>query len=172
MAGRAPFRREGMCPLKAYVGNSEAELETQAKARMAQPASIAPAENPPLGGLDVLIQEMTKDECGSALGQKIEWMRSNPLVCLQIDERRNLFHWLSVVVSGRFEELPDTRDFESERLHAHALLQKRAMWWQPALVPTEHRDGLMPVFYRIHIVGITGRRAMPDKFEAAALVTE
>ena len=156
----------------------------------------------------MLIQEMTKEECGSALesissgaiacardsqpyvvptyfsydgkhiygcsalGQKIEWMRSNPLVCLQIDERRNLFQWLSVVVSGRFEELPDTRDFESERLHAHALLQKRAMWWQPALVPTGHRDGLMPVFYRIHIVGITGRRAMPDKFEAAALVTE
>jgi nitroimidazol reductase NimA-like FMN-containing flavoprotein (pyridoxamine 5'-phosphate oxidase superfamily) len=108
----------------------------------------------------------------SMLGQKIEWMRANPLVCLQIWDRKNHYQWLSVVVSGRYEELISSREFESERVHAHALLQKRAMWWQPGLVATEHRAGLMPIYYRMHIVGITGRRAMPDKVEAAALVTE
>jgi len=108
----------------------------------------------------------------STLGQKIEWMRSNPLVCLQIDDRKSHFQWMSVIVSGRYDELPDTRDFESERAHAHEVLQKRANWWQPALVPLEHREGLTPIFYRIHIIGMTGRRAMPDAIEAAGLVRE
>jgi hypothetical protein len=106
------------------------------------------------------------------LGQKIEWMRANPLVCLQIDEWTDHYHWMSVVVSGRYEELVHIRDFESERVHAHALLQRRAMWWQPSLVAPEHREGQTPIFYRIHIVVMSGRRATPDHFEAVALITE
>ena len=42
------------------------------------------------------------------------------------------------------------------------------MWWEPALVATEHREQLAPIFYRIHIRQMTGRRAMPDPVEAAA----
>ena len=105
----------------------------------------------------------------STLGQKIEWMRSNPLVCLEIDDRKSHFQWMCVIVSGRYEELPDTRDFEFERAHAHGVLQKRANWWQPALVPPEHREGLTPIFYRIHINRMTGHRATPDTVEAATL---
>ena len=63
----------------------------------------------------------------STLGQKIEWMRSNPLVCLEIDERTSLHQWMSVVVSGRYEELPDAPEYGYERVHAHEVLQKRAM---------------------------------------------
>jgi uncharacterized protein len=33
----------------------------------------------------------------TTLGQKIEWMRSNPLVCLEIDERTSHYQWTSVV---------------------------------------------------------------------------
>jgi hypothetical protein len=104
----------------------------------------------------------------STLGQKIEWMRSNPLVCLEIDDRRSHNQWMSIVMSGRYEELPDTPDYESKRAHALGVLQKRAMWWQPASVATEHRERLAPVFYRIHINRMTGHRATPDPVEAAS----
>ncbi len=104
----------------------------------------------------------------STLGQKIEWMRSNPLVCLEIDERKSHHEWMSVVVTGRYEELPDTLHFGDERARAHHVLQKHAMWWEPAYVPTEHRDTLTPIFYRIHITHMTGRRGTRDPLEAAA----
>ena len=42
----------------------------------------------------------------ATLGHKIEWMRENPLVCLEIDEVITHAHWTSVVVFGRYEELP------------------------------------------------------------------
>jgi nitroimidazol reductase NimA-like FMN-containing flavoprotein (pyridoxamine 5'-phosphate oxidase superfamily) len=90
----------------------------------------------------VLIQELTKRECLSALagarlgrlacthenqpyvvpiyfvyeepylygfttmGQKVEWMRSNPLVCVELDEVENSEQWISILVFGRYEELP------------------------------------------------------------------
>src|ERR1039457_3658097 len=152
----------------------------------------------------MVIQEMTEDECGTALGQtdfgrlacarghqpyivpiyfsydgkhlygfstigqKIEWMRSNPLVCLEIDERTSPHQWMSVVVSGHYEELPDTPEFGYERVQAWEVLQKHAMWWEPAYVVTEHRGQFMPIFYRIHIKQMTGRRATPDPVGAAA----
>ena len=48
----------------------------------------------------------------ATLGQKIEWMRQNPLVCLEIDEMSTDHQWTTVVVSGRYEELPDSRRYE------------------------------------------------------------
>ena len=104
----------------------------------------------------------------STLGQKIEWMRSNPLVCLEIDERPSHHHWMSVVVTGRYEELPDTPEFGDMRVPAWEALQKRAMWWEPGYVATGHREQPAPIFYRIHITQMTGRRATPDPVEAAA----
>ena len=57
-------------------------------------------------------------------GQKIEWMRNNPRVCLEIDSVKSLNDWTSIVVFGRYEELPDTPDCERERLHARELLRE------------------------------------------------
>ena len=34
----------------------------------------------------------------STAGQKIDWMRSNPLVCLEIDEWTGRDRWMSVIV--------------------------------------------------------------------------
>jgi nitroimidazol reductase NimA-like FMN-containing flavoprotein (pyridoxamine 5'-phosphate oxidase superfamily) len=98
----------------------------------------------------------------STLGQKVEWMRSNPLVCLEIDEQMSSQDWISVVVFGRYEELPDTPEFGPARVQAHEVLQERATWWEPAYVATEHREQLAPIFYRIYIKKMTGRRATPD----------
>ena len=102
----------------------------------------------------------------TTLGQKIEWTRLNPLVCFEVDEVVSHNEWMSIVVFGRYEELPDTPEYERERIRAHAFLQKRAMWWEPAYISQEHRDqphSLTPVFFRIHIAKMTGHRATFDK---------
>ena len=104
----------------------------------------------------------------TTLGQKTEWMRTNSKVCLEVDERKTHDRWTSVVVFGRYEELPDEPEFEAARLAAYEVLQKRTMWWEPAYLRPNHFDvphSLMPIFYRIHIERITGRRASPDKEE-------
>jgi nitroimidazol reductase NimA-like FMN-containing flavoprotein (pyridoxamine 5'-phosphate oxidase superfamily) len=49
----------------------------------------------------------------TTLGQKIQWMRTNPLVCVQADDIAAPDQWKSVVVNGRFEELPQTPPTES-----------------------------------------------------------
>src|ERR1700730_1735248 len=38
--------------------------------------------------------------CFSTLGRKIEWMRKNPLVCVEVDEVLAHDNWMSVVVLG------------------------------------------------------------------------
>jgi len=108
----------------------------------------------------------------AVLGQKIEWMRTNPLVCVEADEIINHYHWTSVVVQGRYEELPDTPEWSAERQFAYSLLQRRAMWWEPACVKETHLGAIeqvIPLYYRIHIDRVTGRRAKPDPVEAVAL---
>jgi uncharacterized protein len=116
-------------------------------------------------------------------GQKVEWMRSNPLVCVELDESVDETQWMSIIIFGNFEELSDTQDDEGrwnhhrplplqdkvrddggELRHAHELLQQYAEWWEPGLASSTHRNPvqpLVPVFYRIHIDRIGGRRFTP-----------
>jgi nitroimidazol reductase NimA-like FMN-containing flavoprotein (pyridoxamine 5'-phosphate oxidase superfamily) len=102
----------------------------------------------------------------STPGRKIDWMRANPLVCLEIDERESRDHWTSVIVSGRYEELPDTPDFAAARARAQHTLQARATWWQYASVPAaewRRKSGpFIPIFFRIHVDHMTGHRATPS----------
>jgi uncharacterized protein len=101
----------------------------------------------------------------ATLGKKIEWMRANPLVCIEVDEVVSPQQWASVIAFGRYEELPDTPQWQSARLFAHTLLKQSGMWWEPAYVKTILGGGtrpLVPVFYRIHIVQTTGHQATPD----------
>lgn len=94
-------------------------------------------------------------------GQKIEWMRANPRVCVEVDEVTANDRWVSVIVIGRFEELPqdsssarghprslerpqhsseaipqrpvdDNRfSFDDERDRAWQVLKNHAEWWEP-----------------------------------------
>jgi nitroimidazol reductase NimA-like FMN-containing flavoprotein (pyridoxamine 5'-phosphate oxidase superfamily) len=102
----------------------------------------------------------------SILGQKIECMRENPYVCVEFDDRTNHFQWMSVIATGLYEELPDSPENMVARQHAHAVLQKLAMWWQPATVATEPRSALVPIFFRVRVKSMTGRQAAPDPVEA------
>ena len=102
-------------------------------------------------------------------GQKVEWMRSNPLVCVEVDEVGDSDEWTCVVIFGRYEELPETSEWEQERARAHDLLQRHAKWWEPGCACRTQHDPqrpLTPVFYRIRIGQITGRRAKPDLVES------
>jgi uncharacterized protein len=101
----------------------------------------------------------------STVGQKIEWMRANPLVCVEVDEVVSPEQWVSVIVFGRYEELRDTPEWQGARTHAHTLLKRNAVWWEPAYVKTilhGTQRPLVPVFYRIHGLQITGHRATPE----------
>jgi hypothetical protein len=95
-------------------------------------------------------------------GQKVEWLRSNPRVCLEVDERSSHDRWVSIVVLGRYEELAGTAEGERARAHALELLQRREGWWQPASVSRPGREQRAPIFYRIHVTQMTGLRAEPD----------
>jgi uncharacterized protein len=102
----------------------------------------------------------------STFGQKIEWMRANPNVCVEVDEVVSPQQWVSVVIFGQFEESPDSPEWRSAREYAHKkLLERNAIWWEPAYARTIVGDSerqLAPCFYRIHITRITGHRATPE----------
>jgi uncharacterized protein len=101
----------------------------------------------------------------STPGQKIDWMRANPRVCLEVDEHTGPDQWLSVVVTGRYEELPDAPEFAADRAQAQAVLRRHATWWEYASVPAaewRRKSGpFTPIFYRLHIERMTGHRATP-----------
>lgn len=98
----------------------------------------------------------------STIGQKIEWMRTNPKVCVEIDEVVNESEWMSVIVNGHFEELPEPR-FTEERAHARKLLEKRYLWWQNALGERQLKSGkelIAPTFFRVRITSMSGLRSV------------
>ena len=97
-------------------------------------------------------------------GQKVEWMRANPHVCVQFDDIKSFDHWTSVLVFGRYEELPDSPEGEEERQRAYAVLQQEENWWQPGGAAGGHHGSAVPfqvIYFRIRIEQITGRRAVP-----------
>ena len=43
----------------------------------------------------------------SAIGKKVEWMRENPSVCLEVEDIDDRFHWTTVLVFGKCDEIGD-----------------------------------------------------------------
>ena len=95
----------------------------------------------------------------ATMGLKIEWMRQNPLVCLEIDDVSSQSHWASVVVFGRYEELSRLPEYEDLRRVALRLFQRHPMWWQPASVSLAGDEQRPSVVFRIRIDRVTGRRS-------------
>jgi nitroimidazol reductase NimA-like FMN-containing flavoprotein (pyridoxamine 5'-phosphate oxidase superfamily) len=98
----------------------------------------------------------------ATFGQKIEWMRQNPRVCVELDHVDAPDRWYSIVIFGRYEELPPASNWKQELIRAHELLKHHVGWWEPGWVSREQlAPGKEPdfVFYRIHIDDMTGRRA-------------
>ena len=91
-------------------------LEVLAGARLARLACAH--ENQPY----VVPVYLAYDEASGCLygfttpGQKVEWMRTNPRVCVEVDEIAAHDRWVSVVAFGRYEELPEASGNEGARL--------------------------------------------------------
>jgi nitroimidazol reductase NimA-like FMN-containing flavoprotein (pyridoxamine 5'-phosphate oxidase superfamily) len=95
----------------------------------------------------------------SMVGQKIEWMRDNPKVCVEVDDISDRFHWTSLLVTGTYEELRDSPDDRDELQRAFQLLQQHSQWWLPGAGRLESGEAhTVPVVYRIRIATVTGRR--------------
>lgn len=99
----------------------------------------------------------------SAIGQKIEWMRNNPKVCLEVEEIDDRNHWTTVLVFGRYEEIQRGPEGAEARHRAEHLLQQRDEWWLPATGKLPSREPHRMVVYRIRIDRLTGRRATRDR---------
>jgi len=101
----------------------------------------------------------------STVGKKIEWLRANPLACVEVDEIANPQKWTSVIIFGRYEELTNTVDDRAARELAHKLLQQHPLWWEPGYARTVLHGTprpLDPVYYRLSIDEISGHRATPN----------
>ena len=102
----------------------------------------------------------------TTLGQKMMWMRANPNVCVEADEVVSPQQWMSVIVFGHYEELPNGPQWRAAREYARSkLMQRNAIWWEPGYAKTilqNKERPLEPFFYRIHVGQITGRRATPE----------
>lgn len=95
-------------------------------------------------------------------GRKVEWMRRNPKVCLQVEEWPSKGSWRSVVLEGKFQEFPDDPAWHEERIHAWSLLEKHLNWWEigslkPDKVPLSHVSPHL--FYGIYMSDLSGRAA-------------
>ena len=55
------------------------------------------------------------------LGRKIDSMRVNPQVCVEAEEIVDRYHWRTVLVFGRYEELVHTPHYEEFRQRAQQL---------------------------------------------------
>ena len=85
-------------------------------------------------------------------GKKIDAMRSNPRVCLQVDDIKDSYNWRSVIAYGTYEEISD----EAEQ----AKIMEKLFARVPDMTPVESRQSIelkTIVVFRIKLDKITGR---------------
>ena len=99
----------------------------------------------------------------STVGQKIDWMRQNPKVCVEVEDVRDKKRWTTVLAFGRYEEMDDSPADRAARNAAQELFSKRPEWWLPAAAKVGPREPHAMVIYRIRIDRMTGRRASRDR---------
>jgi nitroimidazol reductase NimA-like FMN-containing flavoprotein (pyridoxamine 5'-phosphate oxidase superfamily) len=96
----------------------------------------------------------------STVGQKIEWMRDNPKVCVEIEDIENKDWWATVLAFGRYEEVGDAPEEAAVRQRVWELFQQRSEWWLPATAKVGGaRERHNTVVYGIQIDRVTGRRS-------------
>jgi nitroimidazol reductase NimA-like FMN-containing flavoprotein (pyridoxamine 5'-phosphate oxidase superfamily) len=97
----------------------------------------------------------------STVGQKVEWMRANPRVCLTVDEITDKNHWTTVVLNGSYEEVGDldADDSSEAQKRAQQLFQRRKEWWLPAMAKHSQAPPRRLVVFQVRIDRMTGRRS-------------
>ena len=95
----------------------------------------------------------------SMLGQKVQWMRANPKVCVEVEDIKDKNHWTTVLVFGRYQELDRTPAQKEARARAEQGFLERRQAWLPAAAHVPSRQHEHMVVYSILIDQLTGRRA-------------
>ena len=87
----------------------------------------------------------------SMAGQKIQWMRQNPKVCLEVEDITDKTHWATVLITGRYKEIDQSPEGTDARKRAEQLFERRQEWWLPGAgrVPSDEHPHI--VLYRIQI---------------------
>jgi uncharacterized protein len=96
----------------------------------------------------------------STVGQKIEWMRANPRVCLTVDEITDKNHWTTVVLNGSYEEVGDSSEPGEAQKRSQQLFHQRKEWWLPAMAKHSPDPARKVLVFQIRIDRMTGRRSM------------
>ncbi len=101
--------------------------------------------------------------CYSGEGQKIDAMRKNHAVSLEVDEIESANSWRSVLVHGEFEELHQVD--AKHLLHEFAEGVKNIIAKKEHTIPHAIREfsskmhqEKIPIVYRIKILEVTGKR--------------
>lgn len=153
----------GSCKMLITELKREECLELVARSHLARLACTQ-AKQPYIVPINYVFDQMHL-YCFTTLGQKVEWMRANPMVCVEIDDIVHNRQWESVIATGRYEEMQESPGRETAIEHAWSLLQGRPNWWEPGYVKTVVGDTerpLEPIFFRISLGRITGHRAAAD----------
>ena len=105
----------------------------------------------------------------SSVGHKVEAMRRNARVCLEVEEILDRDHWTTVLVLGRYRELrgdlPDPD--RAVKLRAEQLLLQRPECWLPGAARLSSAEPERAVVYQIVIDRMTGRRAQRGRPQTA-----
>lgn len=94
----------------------------------------------------------------SPAGQKINWMRDNPKVCVEVEDIAAKPHWTTVLVFGKYEEVSREPTAADTRHRVERLFEQRRQWWFPAAARVGSRKPDEMIVYRILIDRLTGRR--------------
>lgn len=102
--------------------------------------------------------------CHSRGGLKIEMMRKNPAVCLEVDDITDYRHWKSIIIQGEYKELSDPKELANaqRRFRDETLSIKFSISaMPPSSVPNGNRvekpASTELVFFKIQIHNVTGR---------------
>lgn len=99
-------------------------------------------------------------------GKKIEIMRGNPHVCLQVEQVKNGHNWQSVVCNGTCEEITDEKEIQECKLliaERYASLREQGVEdpYFPLVRELSEHNGAgapKPVLYRIKVEEKTGKK--------------
>ena len=88
-------------------------------------------------------------------GKKIEMMRENNKICIQVEEIHNFYHWKSVISTGKYEELSGDRASTAMRL----LIKKVATQNEPESSLELDFTAMLEsaIIYRMKIDSLSGR---------------
>ncbi len=84
-------------------------------------------------------------------GRKIDAMRANPRVCLQVDQIRDPYHWRSAIAYGQYDEIVDPQKREKVMAELFKHIEQ--------MTPVESKmigTSEKMIVYRIKLTEITG----------------